>query len=102
MLTRPRASNGFGQTTVQAQKHLDLLERLFPVLPDPPEAFIQWRKLVVRSEVSGGQVHDARLVASMLALGIQEILTFNQRDFTRYAPVGIRAISPRDLSSPEP
>lgn len=97
VLTRPRDRNGFGQTVAEAQRVLDLLEQLFPILPEPAGVFEQWRELVIRFEVSGVQVHDARLVASMLTLGISEILTFNHRDFARYSAVGIRAIAPNEL-----
>ncbi|WP_225894477.1 PIN domain-containing protein [Atlanticothrix silvestris] len=35
--------------------------------------------------VMGVNVHDARLVAVILVHGLTNILTFNTRDFTRYA-----------------
>jgi predicted nucleic acid-binding protein len=40
-------------------------------------------------------VHDARLVAAMLAHGVPQLLTLNDRDFARYA--GISVVHPRDL-----
>jgi hypothetical protein len=56
--------------------------------------YSNWRRLVVKYRVSGVQVHDARLVASMLVHDVTHILTFNIQDFTRYAPDGIIAIDP--------
>ena len=50
--------------------------------------------LVIDYRVSGVQVHDARLVAAMLAHGVTHILTFNTADFARYAPEGIVAVAP--------
>ena len=44
--------------------------------------------------VSGVQVHDARLVATMLVHDVTHILTFNTQDFIRYRPEGIIAIDP--------
>ena len=44
--------------------------------------------------VSGVQVHDARLVATMIVHGVTHILTFNTSDFVRYAPQGIVAVDP--------
>ena len=46
--------------------------------------------------VSGAQVHDARLAAVMTASGITRILTFNVRDFIRFA--GIEAIHPDQIA----
>jgi len=43
--------------------------------------------------VSGVQVHDARLAAAMRVHGVKRILTFNDRDFARYADM--EAIHPR-------
>ena len=52
----------------------------------------EWRRLVVNYGVSGVQVHDARLVATMLVHDVTHILTFNTQDFIRYRPEGIIAI----------
>ena len=41
-------------------------------------------------------MHDARLVATMLVHGVTDLLTLNDRDFSRY--VGIRAVHPRDVA----
>jgi predicted nucleic acid-binding protein len=56
----------------------------------------EWRRLVVRYSVAGVQVHDARLVASMLVHGVPNLLTLNGRDFARYAT--IRAVHPGMVS----
>ena len=48
-------------------------------------------------DVSGVQVHDARLVASMIAHNVAHILTFNVTDFTRYDSEGIVAVDPATL-----
>lgn len=92
--TRPANKNGFGLTPLEANRLLRLIERLFPLLPDSPLVYPQWRQLVVQFGVSGVQVHDARLAAAMLAHQITHILTFNGADFSRYAPVGIVAVDP--------
>ncbi|MBM3236099.1 PIN domain-containing protein [Candidatus Poribacteria bacterium] len=92
--TRPVERNGFGLTTVEADRLLRLAERLFPLLPDSPVVYPQWRRLVVTFGVSGVQVHDARLVAAMISHGVTHILTFNTTDFVRYATEGIMAVDP--------
>lgn len=95
--TRPVENNGLGQTTPAADKILRRLEEAFPRLPDTPEVYDIWRDLVVRFGVSGVKVHDARLVAFMLANGMKRILTFNANDFLRYEKLGISAIDPGQI-----
>lgn len=93
--TRPSGkSNGFGFTPSQTDILLQTVEQLFPLLPDSPNVYFEWRQLVVNYGVSGVQVHDARLVATMISHKIKYILTFNTRHFTRYADEGIEAVDP--------
>ena len=63
------------------------IERAFPLLPDTADVYLQWRRLVVEAGFSGRQVHDARLVAVMLAHGVSHLLTFNSADFARYPAI---------------
>jgi predicted nucleic acid-binding protein len=95
--TRPVENNGLGQTTVLADGVLKTLEQGFSRLPEPAETYDRWRELVVRFGVSGVKVHDARLVALMLANDIARILTFNADDFRRYEVLGIHAVDPGDV-----
>lgn len=58
--------------------------RRFEVLEDGP---VVWSELAALSEgyVFGGkQVHDANIVATMLAYGKTRLLTFNEADFRRF------------------
>jgi len=87
--TRPTSRNGFGLTPYETNGLLQDLEETFPLLLDFPDAYSIWRQLVVKYDVSGVQVHDARLVATMLVYDVKHILTFNTQDFTRYIPEGI-------------
>ena len=80
-------------TPADAEQLLLSLERLFPLLPEMPALYPEWRRLVVTFGVSGVQVHDARLVAAM-NVSIKHILTFNTADFNRYASEGIVAVDP--------
>lgn len=95
--TRPADRNGFGLMPTEAERLLCLVERLFPGLPDSPAVYPEWRRLVVAFGVRGVQVHDARLVASMLVHGVTQILTLNTGDFARYAPEGITAVDPNSV-----
>lgn len=95
--TRPTNKNGFGLTPVNAEKLLQSIEQLFPILPDSSDVYQEWRKLVVKFNVSGVQVHDARLVASMKVNKISHIFTFNVKDFARYSSEKILAVSPEAI-----
>lgn len=92
--TRPIDRNGFGLTPLGADRHLRRIEQLFPLLPDSPAVYSEWRQLIVNYSVSGVQVYDARLVAAMISHGVTHILTFNTADFARYVPAGIVAVDP--------
>src|SRR5215470_8930247 len=91
--TRPVDRNGYGLTPQETDRRARLFESKLRLLPDGPPVHQEWRKLLVTHNVSGVQVHDARLVASMLIHGVKRILTFNDKDFVRYET--IEAVHPR-------
>jgi predicted nucleic acid-binding protein len=90
--TRPQSSNGLGPSIEEGRTELGRLEAFFEVLHENTGSYAVCKTLIVENRVSGVQVHDARLVAVMKAHRIHQIVTFNTRDFTRYA--GIEAIHP--------
>jgi len=71
------------------------IEQVFDILPDTEEVYKNWRELVVNHSVSGVKVHDAKIVAAMKAHNIQNPLTFNAKDFKRYAD--IKTVEPKDV-----
>jgi predicted nucleic acid-binding protein len=91
--SRPVNRNGYGLSIPETNLRAGLIEGSLCLLPDGLAVHQQWRKIVVAYSVSGVQVHDARLVASMRVHDVKRILTFNQRDFARYED--IEAIDPR-------
>ena len=95
VLTRPANRNGYGLTPAGANRRAADVESDLQFLPDNPAVHYVWRQLLVDHNVSGVQVHDARLVASMQVHGVPRILTFNARDFARYP--GIEAIHPSQI-----
>jgi predicted nucleic acid-binding protein len=96
VLTRPLDRNGFGLTPAEAEQRAERIEDRVELLPDNPTVHLVWRRLLIDCRVSGVQVHDARLVASMLVHGVPRILTFNTKDFARFGD--IEAVHPADLS----
>ena len=97
--TRLSNRNGLGFDVEKTAKLLRLFERLFSVIPDSPDIYPEWKRLVKEFQVKGVQVHDARLIAVMKIHGLNRILTFNVKDFKRYEVEIIKAVSPQDLAN---
>jgi len=84
---RPLDRNGLGRTPEEASIEIQQLRSLFTLLPDTSAIYPEWESIVRRYGVRGVNVHDARLVAAMLIHGLTHIVTFNARDFVRYAEI---------------
>jgi predicted nucleic acid-binding protein len=93
--TRPLNRNGYGLSPHEADRRAKLFEDKLQLLPDSVAVHQEWRRLLVTHNVSGVQVHDARLVAAMRVQDVRRILTFNDKDFARYRD--IEAVHPRSL-----
>jgi len=53
-------------------------------LAETDDVYGEWRRLVIRHGVSGKNVYDARIVATMVVNRLDHIRTFNVQDFARY------------------
>ena len=83
-VTRPQAWS----IAVSREEALADVERLmagFEILEDGPVVTASLIELCRAVPVGGRQVHDANIVATMLAHGERRLLTFNTADFRRYA-----------------
>ena len=87
--TRPISSNGLGFSTLQATAEIAKIRNLFQLIPESPEIYPEWQRLVTVHQVSGKNVHDARIAAQMRVNNIDNILTFNVKDFVRYADINV-------------
>ncbi len=98
--TRPIANNGLGLSPTETLTLLTKdIEPISKVLVERETSYHELKRLIATYSVRGKQVHDARLVAMMLAWQIENILTLNDRDFRRYEPEGITIITPAELIS---
>ena len=97
---RPVDRNGFGLAPAEADRRAQAFESRLRLLPDSLLVHQEWRRLIVAHGVAGVQVHDARLVAAMRVHGVMSLLTFDERDFARYAE--IQAIHPRSIVAVHP
>ena len=96
--TRPVVNNGLALSPTQVAKLYD--ETIAPVCGILTEAESHpdvFRRLLKQYNVVGKQVHDARLLASMLTWQIDSILTLNERNFRRYEPEGISVLTPPSI-----
>ena|SRR6266571_4513784 len=94
--TRPAsARGGYGLSFKRAERKLRLIERYCRLLPDSAATHQEWRQLVVAYSVKGVEVHDARLVASLIIHRVNNLLTFDTGDFKRYKEITV--VSPADL-----
>ena len=82
--TRPQAWSA-PLPAARALADLSWMEEAFEILEDGPQVMEVLAALCREIPVGGKQVHDANIVATMLAHGERRLLTFNIRDFRRYA-----------------
>jgi predicted nucleic acid-binding protein len=71
----------------EATRNTDDYIKRFTVLDDGPQVWAELMALGRRYAFGGKQVHDANIVATMLAYGETRLLTFNGADFQRFASV---------------
>ena len=77
-----------------------MIEPICAILIERLTLYGELKRIIVQYGVGGKQVHDARLIAMMLAWNIDKILTLNERDFRRFHSEGISAITPEALFQP--
>jgi len=98
--TRPSAARGgLGLEHALIERRVEAIDRWCQILIETESSYAIWRRLVSTHSVSGAAVHDARLAAVMLAHGVKQILTLNDRDFRRYEPDGMTILTPQALAA---
>jgi predicted nucleic acid-binding protein len=95
LATRPVEANGLGMTSADARAEAQVIESVFPLLPDVASIYPNWCALIDAYGVIGRQVYDARLVAVMLAHGVSHLLTLNPAHFRHFG--GITVVEPGSL-----
>ena len=96
--TRPQeARGGLGFDRLTTQAAINDILKIFPLRRDPPDIYDIWYNLVLKYDVKGVNVHDARLVAAMIGLNITHLLTFNTKDFARYTEITV--VHPQDIQA---
>lgn len=83
-MTRPSAFTGTAPfaSLLRDVRHF---EATYRVLEDGPAVTAELLGLLAVVKCQGRQIHDANIVATMLAHGVPNLLTHNVADFTRFA-----------------
>jgi predicted nucleic acid-binding protein len=97
--TRPIEQNGLGMRPADAVSNVRALRDRATLLAE--NVPVADRLLALMRDVAsrGKQVHDANVVATMLAHSVSTVVTANATDFTRYAQfIGVVTFGPVDGS----
>ncbi len=95
--SRPKtARGGLGLSFAQTERKANLIQKHYRLLPDNPATFAAWKILVSDYQITGVQVHDAKLVASLIVHNIQYLVTFNEKDFKRFPMITV--VNPIDVT----
>lgn len=81
----------------RALADLSWMGEAFEVLEDGPHVMDVLARLCGGIPVGGKEVHDANIAATMMAYGERRLLTFNVRDFRRFA-AHIEVLDPADVA----
>ncbi len=95
--TRPAEANGLGLSPADALANARAIRQRTILLAEDAKAAEGLLGLIREAECTGKRVHDAKVVATMLAHGIGTIVTINVDDFRRFEPrVRLLALTGRD------
>ena len=67
--TRPASNNGLGLSHEEALREVSAIENTLTLLPDTPDVYPAWKRIVENYRVQGVKVYDARLIAIMNVKG---------------------------------
>ncbi|WP_347351493.1 hypothetical protein [Intrasporangium sp.] len=82
--TRPLAQNGLGMEQSAAVANVRALRTRLHLLDEDHKVGDRLLELLDAVDCAGKQVHDAKVVATMLVHGIRTLVTLNVGDFARF------------------
>jgi predicted nucleic acid-binding protein len=83
--TRPVENNGLGLNMPDALGNVYAIRQRATLLAEDAKVADRLAGLLADVDCRGNQVHDANLVATMLAYGVGAVVTMNIGDFARFA-----------------
>ena len=87
--TRPVEANGLGLDSTEALANVEEFSRCVGLLEETAEVSRELRKLLGRHALRGKRLHDANIVATMLAHGVKRLATDNNADFETFPEIRI-------------
>jgi predicted nucleic acid-binding protein len=82
--TRPLHGNGLGLSRAEALDNVQQILRRLHMLDENACSRERLLALVREVEISGKQIHDANIVATMLGSDVTALLTLDHKDFERF------------------
>ena len=86
VLSRPQTYTAPVSASVLISQ-IQAFEKRFRIAEDGPQVMARLLGLMEQVPIGGKQVHDANIVATMQAYGINYLLTHNTADFARFADI---------------
>lgn len=83
-------------TIAQIMEHVDAIKTLFQIADETGEVTDQLLSLPQIYPTRSKQIHDANIIATMMANGIDTLLTTNVKDFARFSKQ-IRIVELREI-----
>ena len=87
--TRPIESNGLGLGVAAAVANLEQFLKFLSVFEETESVALQLRQLVLTYAIRGKRVHDAGIVATMLAHKVGVLVGQDGDDFARFEEIGV-------------
>jgi predicted nucleic acid-binding protein len=82
--TRPAGQNGLGLEPADAVSNVRAIRERTMFLSEDAKVADRLQGLLTDVECGGKQVHDANVIATMLAHGVGTVVTMNVEDFARF------------------
>ena len=82
--TRPTDHNGLGLKPADALSNVRAIRERTAFLAEDARVADRLQGLLTDVECGGKQVHDANVIATMLAHGVGTVVTMNVKDFARF------------------
>ena len=87
--TRPIESNGLGLGVAAAVANLEQFLKFLSVFEETESVALQLRQLVLTYAIRGKRVHDAGIVATMLAHKVRTLVSQDGDDFVRFEEIEV-------------
>ena len=89
--TRPVEANGLGMSAGDALANVTEFSRCIRLLDETEEVSRRLRNLVRQHKLQGKRIHDANIAATLLAHGLDRLVTDNPADYKVFTQITIHS-----------